>query len=48
MEAAFGMEAELTIIIPAKNEAKMLPKLLESLCRQDYAGPDGVGMQGCR
>jgi glycosyltransferase involved in cell wall biosynthesis len=29
--------AELTIVIPAKNEAVMLPKLLASLCRQDYA-----------
>ena len=31
------MNAELTIIIPAKNEAGMLPKLLTSLCKQDYA-----------
>src|SRR3981189_1856481 len=31
------MDAELTIVIPAKNEATMLPRLLESLCRQDYA-----------
>ena len=30
--------AELTIVIPAKNEVVMLPKLLLSLCRQDYAG----------
>lgn len=30
------MQAELTIIIPAKNEANMLPNLLRSLCRQDY------------
>ena len=30
------MSAELTIVIPAKNEAEMLPKLLRSLCRQDY------------
>ena len=28
--------ADLTIVIPAKNEIAMLPKLLESLCRQDY------------
>src|ERR1700748_3121459 len=32
------MEPELTIVIPAKNEVKMLPKLLASLCRQDYPG----------
>src|SRR5271155_4891496 len=32
------MAAELTIVIPAKNEVAMLPKLLESLCRQDYTG----------
>lgn len=31
-----GMEAELTIVIPAKDEAGMLPRLLGSLCRQDY------------
>jgi glycosyltransferase involved in cell wall biosynthesis len=29
--------AELTIVIPAKDEVVMLPKLLASLCRQDYA-----------
>jgi glycosyltransferase involved in cell wall biosynthesis len=27
---------ELTIVIPAKNEVLMLPRLLESLCGQDY------------
>jgi glycosyltransferase involved in cell wall biosynthesis len=27
----------LTIVIPAKNEARLLPALLESLCRQDYS-----------
>ena len=32
------MGPELTIVIPAKNEVEMLPKLLESLCRQDYEG----------
>ena len=32
------MSAELTIVIPAKNEAKMLPQLLSSLARQDYEG----------
>jgi glycosyltransferase involved in cell wall biosynthesis len=30
------MQGELTIVIPAKNEREMLPKLLSSLCRQDY------------
>jgi glycosyltransferase involved in cell wall biosynthesis len=28
--------ANLTIVIPAKNEARLLPNLLESLSRQDY------------
>src|SRR5262249_18132227 len=28
--------ARLTIVIPAKNESRLLPTLLESLCRQDY------------
>ena len=32
------MQAELTIVIPAKNEVTMLPRLLASLCRQDYSG----------
>lgn len=32
------MQPELTIVIPAKNEVNMLPKLLASLCRQDYSG----------
>jgi len=32
------MGAELTIVIPAKNEVEMLPKLLGSLSRQDYEG----------
>ena len=32
------MQGELTIVIPAKNESGMLPKLLSSLCRQDYEG----------
>jgi glycosyltransferase involved in cell wall biosynthesis len=36
------MDAELTIVIPAKNEVAMLPKLLESLCRQDYVGMSGT------
>ena len=32
------MGAELTIVIPAKNEVEMLPRLLGSLSRQDYEG----------
>lgn len=32
------MGAELTIVIPAKNEAETLPRLLDSLTRQDYEG----------
>jgi glycosyltransferase involved in cell wall biosynthesis len=32
------MQAELTIVIPAKNEVTMLPRLLASLSRQDWAG----------
>ena len=28
---------ELTIVIPAKNEEKLLPRLLDSLVRQDYS-----------
>jgi glycosyltransferase involved in cell wall biosynthesis len=32
------LSSELTIVIPAKNEAKMLPKLLNSLAKQDYDG----------
>jgi len=32
------MGAELTVVIPAKNEATMLPRLLESLAKQDYEG----------
>ncbi len=33
-------DTELTIVIPAKNEVVMLPKLLASLCKQDW---DGLG-----
>jgi glycosyltransferase involved in cell wall biosynthesis len=29
-------QSQLTIVIPAKNESRLLPNLLESLCRQDY------------
>src|SRR5579859_2383033 len=28
--------SEVTIVIPARNESRLLPRLLESLCRQDY------------
>src|SRR5215469_1420263 len=31
-----NMKAELTIVIPAKNESQHLPMLLTSLSRQDY------------
>jgi len=31
-----NMKSELTIVIPAKNERRLLPNLLQSLCRQDY------------
>jgi glycosyltransferase involved in cell wall biosynthesis len=30
------MQTDLTIVIPARNEANMLPSLLQSLCEQDY------------
>jgi glycosyltransferase involved in cell wall biosynthesis len=30
-------ESELTIVIPAKNEAKLIPRLLTSLTNQDYS-----------
>lgn len=30
------INSDLTIVIPAKNESKLLPRLLDSLCRQDY------------
>jgi len=31
-------ERELSIVIPAKNESKLLPGLLDSIARQDYPG----------
>jgi glycosyltransferase involved in cell wall biosynthesis len=31
-----GTRSELTIVIPAKNEAKLIPRLLTSLTNQDY------------
>ena len=30
-------KSDLTIVIPAKNEAKLMPRLLTSLTKQDYA-----------
>ncbi len=42
------MQAELTIVIPAKNEVEMLPKLLASLSLQDYVGPNGERMAQTR
>jgi glycosyltransferase involved in cell wall biosynthesis len=33
----FTSTAELTIVIPAKNEAKLIPRLLTSLTAQDYS-----------
>lgn len=30
------INSDLTIVVPAKNESKLLPRLLDSLCRQDY------------
>src|SRR5712692_10769417 len=30
------IKSDLTIVVPTKNESKLLPKLLDSLCRQDY------------
>jgi glycosyltransferase involved in cell wall biosynthesis len=32
-----GTASELTIVIPAKNEAKLIPRLLTSLTNQDYS-----------
>ncbi|MBV9670419.1 MAG: glycosyltransferase [Acidobacteriales bacterium] len=32
-----SINSSLTIVIPAKNERRLLPKLLQSLCNQDYA-----------
>src|SRR6266850_6466085 len=35
--ASMNMTNELTIVIPAKNEAKLIPRLLTSLTNQDYS-----------
>src|SRR2546423_890066 len=35
--ASMNTTNELTIVIPAKNEAKLIPRLLTSLTKQDYA-----------
>ena len=37
-----SMTSELTIIIPAKNEAKLIPRLLSSLVLQDYPAMPGT------
>src|SRR5438034_11849622 len=34
--ASMNTPSELTIVIPAKNEAKLIPRLLTSLLNQDY------------
>src|SRR5436189_6480128 len=34
--------SELTIVIPAKNEAKLIPRLLTSLTKQDYSKMSGT------
>ena len=36
------LNPELTVVIPAKNEVTMLPKLLASLARQDFAEMSGT------
>src|SRR5438067_5565855 len=35
--ASMNTASELTIVIPAKNEAKLIPRLLTSLTKQDYS-----------
>src|SRR6202795_597640 len=35
--ASMTTTSELTIVIPAKNEAKLIPRLLTSLTNQDYS-----------
>src|SRR5947209_6155687 len=35
--ASMNTRNELTIVIPAKNEAKLIPRLLTSLTKQDYS-----------
>ena len=39
---SMNMSDELTIVIPAKNEERLLPRLLDSLERQDYALMSGT------
>src|ERR1700734_2797376 len=34
---SMNTQSELTIVIPAKNEAKLIPNLLTSLTNQDYS-----------
>src|SRR6516164_5962223 len=37
MTSSTSSKSELTIVIPAKNEAKLIPRLLTSLTTQDYS-----------
>ena len=42
-------EADLTvsILIPARNEAENIPKLLRSLCQSSYKKHGGAGLRRC-
>src|SRR5438270_427634 len=42
--ASPSTKSELTIVIPAKNEAKLIPRLLTSLMNQDYEKMPSTGM----
>jgi glycosyltransferase involved in cell wall biosynthesis len=37
MNTSTNISSDLTIVIPAKNEARLIPSLLSSLVRQDYS-----------
>src|SRR5258708_29050624 len=43
-DASMTTANELTIVIPAKNEAKLIPNLLTSLTRQDYSKMSSTGV----